>query len=50
MYIEKCITQSSKLFFSIPPSKNYLFLAYAILMRQRFCYNKNPLLRWNNTL
>jgi len=29
MYIEKCITQSSKLFFSFPPSKNYFFLAYS---------------------
>jgi len=28
MYIEKCITQSSKLFYLFPPSKNYLFLAY----------------------
>jgi len=28
MYIKKCIIQFSKLLFSFPPNKNYLFLAY----------------------
>jgi len=32
MYIEKCIIQSPKLFFSFPPSKNYLFFAYSLAL------------------